>query len=295
MPASLSPAPIRTNRSFRSSPNCKSPWPATPYRQAPGQDLEGSNIFRISLTRLDQLEALAPDDYRDVLAFGRGQCLERLGRWEEAIAQFDVAAGCQTTLSPTAAQYAQQARSLWALAARGGFSTSLEGYLNDLDVLRRELDERLEQGEWTWPHDALAHRELERAQEETVALLLNNRMVLEDATARVAQAAQQLAKDHTESWRAAQHGLTLGTVYETLAHDWTARFRPEEVGFPEEQNQWEVWVNLARQAYQGVARRDGDPGQTRSPSPPARPGRLCPAHAEPGPLEFECKMRNRDL
>ena len=81
-----------------------------PYREPPWQDLQGLNIFKVTLDRLDALEGLAAGEYRDVLDFARGQALERLGQWSEAAAAFD--GGGATELAEPATVRAAAARLL---------------------------------------------------------------------------------------------------------------------------------------------------------------------------------------
>ncbi|MCE5229128.1 hypothetical protein LLG95_05980 [bacterium] len=229
-----------------------------PYRRAPGTDLEGRNIYRVSLARLDALKGLTGPEYADVLAFARGECLERLGEWTKAAAAFDETEKAGTKLSDAARQRAASAHRMAEMADRGRFETTLEGYLNDLEVLERRLDEWAE-SKPAFPYESLARAERERAQEERLRLLLQNRLVLKDGVARAAAVAAALVEQNGGSWRVNQDRLLQGEMFETLARDLTAANRPEGMGFKAEA--WTAWVERAREAYRQVAQADGDPAK----------------------------------
>ena len=228
-----------------------------PYLQTPGTDLEGRNILRVSLERLDQLNELTAGEYHDILAFARGECLERLGEWSAARTAFQTAAADATELAETARRRAALDGRMAALVDRGGFTRSLEGYLNDLSELDRELAAWIEEDPPA-PYPALIRTERERAQSESARLLLNNRMVFDEAAARAIEAAGRLVEQNAQSRRASEHWLLLGGIYETLARDWTAANPPDGRHFDTDAG-WQDWVEQARAAYRRVALTDGDP------------------------------------
>ncbi len=171
-----------------------------PYRRPPGNDLEGRNIFKVSLARLDALKDLTGPEYRDVIAFARGQCRERLGQWSQAAAAFDEATSAATRLAGAARQRAALARRMNELANRSAFDGTLEGYLNDLDVAQRRLAEWVEQKP-PFPYESFARAERERAQEERLRILMENRLVLRDGAARAAAVADALIEQNPRAWR----------------------------------------------------------------------------------------------
>src|SRR5262245_5371875 len=73
-----------------------------PYQDPPGRDLQGRNIYRVTLERLDNLKPLTGPEYSDVLAYARAECLERLGSWRDAAENFEQAAGTSSTLVASA-------------------------------------------------------------------------------------------------------------------------------------------------------------------------------------------------
>ena len=237
-----------------------------PYRRPPGVDMEGRNIYRVSLARLDQLKQLTSEEYRDVLAFARAQCDERLGDWSTAAADFDLAATGKDPLASIARQRAHSAAQLADLTNRQAMSQTLDGYLNDLDVLERQL-EKLKDSKPDWPYDSYVTIELERTREEQARLLFENRLVRPGALPQALEKATQLVDQHTDSWRISEHRLLLGSFFETLARDWATDHPPQGNTFASGEEQWKGWVEKARQSYRIVAQTDGDPvkpeGQAR--------------------------------
>ena len=231
-----------------------------PYRQAPGQDLNGRNIFRVSLERLDALQSLTDAArYGDVLAFARGECLERLGDWPQAQKAFAAAAQTSSSLARLAAQRAENAGKLAGLLGHHETNPTLDGYLNDLDVRERALREWLAAAP-PWPYDAYLRQSLENLQEERARMLFMNRLVLDGAVAKALAAARKLVDEHPQSYRASDHWLFLGSFYETLARDWNGVNRPEGMT-PRLDEGWSGWIEQARQAYRHVAQTDGDPAK----------------------------------
>lgn len=229
-----------------------------PYRRAAGTDLEGRNIFKVSLARLDALDALTGPEYRDVLAFARAECHERLGEWRKAAAAFDAATSAGTRLSPAARERAAAARRMNDLVDRASFDPTLEGYLNDLDVLQRRL------GDWAdrkppFPYESFARAERERAQEERLRILTQNRLVLKDGASRAAAVASALIEQNPQSWRVNLDRLLEGELFESLARDYTAANRPEGADFIAQT--WNAWIERARESYRKVAQADGDPAK----------------------------------
>lgn len=231
-----------------------------PYREPPWQDLQGLNIFKVTLDRLDALEGLAAGEYRDVLDFARGQALERLGQWSEAAAAFDRAAAAGTELAEPATVRAAAARRLAELADRSRLDVStIESYLNGLEATERRL---LDWASGAQPEEyqSFAMQEAELAREERAALLLDHRRVLSDGDQRALAAAEALVETFADSWRLNEHLLALGGVYETFAREYGRRYPPYRSQFDAE-GVWGRWIAAARQAYRRVALADGDPAK----------------------------------
>jgi len=230
-----------------------------PYRQPPGQDLNGRNIFRVSLERLEAIAGVANAEYADVLAFAKGECLERLGEWAKARAAFESAAGRKTSLAQPARRRAASAGRMAELTSHASPAPTLEGYLNDLQAAEQRLRSWLDSAP-PRPTNAYLRQGIERLQEERAGLLFTNRLVLDKATRQALETAQKMTREHKESYRVMQHWLRLGSFYETLARDWTARHPPESAN-PQLEPGWLGWIEQARQAYRRVAQADGDPAK----------------------------------
>ena len=230
-----------------------------PWRTPPGTDLEGRNIFSVTLERLDALEGIAGPEYADSLSFARGESLERLGRRSEAAAAFAAAAAAGTRLAPAAATRAEAARRMAGLTDRAAFTSTLEGYLNDLDVLERRLAEWIAENA-PFPYGSFARVERERAREERIRLLLANRFVMENSAGRAVELARGFIDENVESHRHGQNLLLAGELFETLARDWAASHRPGSSDF-DGGPPWSEWVDQARTLYGRAAQADGDPAK----------------------------------
>jgi hypothetical protein len=230
-----------------------------PWRQPPGRDLTGANIYRVSLARLESLESMTGEEYADVLAFAAAECLERLGAWARARDGFERAAARQSSLADEARRRAALAGRMATLTDRATFARTLEGYLNDLDVLDRRLADWADE-QSGWPYGSFIRLERERAVAEAARYHFNNRMVLAGGLERALDAARRLVDRSEGGWRYCQHLLMLGEFYETLARDWTAEHPPEGADLRLDAP-WAGYVNQAREAYQRVAQTDGDPAK----------------------------------
>lgn len=228
-----------------------------PYRDEPGMDPEGQNIYRLTLTRLAQLEGLVGDEYADIIAFARAESLERLGEYEAASEAFEAAAGAGTSLSTLAGARAQWARRLAELTATPEGILRLEDYRLHFDTARAELIELL-RGDPPAPYGALARVEMERLLERKTLMFSASR--LGAGAARLAEeSARLLVEDNAESARLGRHLILLGGTFETRARDYATLAPPSGAQF--RLSEWAAWVGQAREAYAAAARRDGDPAK----------------------------------
>jgi len=60
------------------------------YRFPIPKDVTGANVYKATLTRLQDYEAKHPGAYGEILAFTRGRAYEGLREYEKAIAQYQV-------------------------------------------------------------------------------------------------------------------------------------------------------------------------------------------------------------
>jgi hypothetical protein len=234
-----------------------------PYRLAPGRDLQGRNIFRVTLERLDGLgEATGPAG-ADVFQYARGLCLERLGDWSGAAQAFGRAAQAGTSLAGAAGDHAGAARRMADLVDRDRLSRATpESYLNDLEVMDGRLMEWAGAPNPVSPYAAYARMEAEREREERIAMLFDHRRQLSDGVARAMKLAESLVADFRDSRRVGEHWLLLGSLAEGLARDWARQYPPEgPTGAYGDQGRWFQWVEQARTAYRKAAQADGDPAK----------------------------------
>lgn len=229
-----------------------------PYREEPGRDLEGQNIFRATLARLGSIEGLTGPEYDDILAFARAECYERLGDWTQAAQQFESVAKAGTSLSEEAGirliwnkRFIQAAKAPPALE-------NLADYLDYLDG-RMVQFEQLRQSGPMFPYDSYIMIELEKALEEKAAFLFMNRVVVQDGSKRAFEAAEVLVKQHSASRRIGEHQLMLGGFSEALARDYIRMTPPDRSGSDLEK--FIAMIDPAREIYSRVAERDGDPAK----------------------------------
>lgn len=229
-----------------------------PYSAEPGRDLEGHNIFRVSLARLENVESILGDEYADILAFARAECHERLGQWPEAAAAFAEAAGRQTLLTDEAKIREQWARKIADVTAEPETLDSLDAYLNHLDAVRLELAQ-LRDSKPAFPYDAFLALEMERALERKTVFVFANRFVIERGAETALELAQKLVEENAESRRVGEHLLLLGSIHESRARDYVQFNDPTRAEF--DVATWVGWVEQARLAYTRAAQSDGDPAK----------------------------------
>lgn len=229
-----------------------------PYREESKRDLEGQNIFRATLRRLDALAPLLNDEYEDILDFARAQCHERLGDWRLAADTFGLVAKAETTLSEESEAREQWARKIHEARKQPGEMNDLEAYVDHLESVGLKL-ERLSELNPTYPYDSYLLIEKEAARRDKAAFLFINRMVIEGGAPRAVAAAERLIEQSSTSRRHGEHKLLLGSFYETLGRDYARRFDPAGLGFDAER--WSEWTDKARALYVEVAQADGDPAK----------------------------------
>ena len=240
---------------------------ADPYRDEPGRDLEGRNIHRVTLERLDNLNDLLskskPGEYDDILAFARAECLERLGDWSGAAASFAKCAAAGTTLAGEA-----NGRKEWSgkISEAVGLTTgtlTLEGHLNTLDLRRLNL-RRLLDAAPPFPYASFLSANLEETLRRKALFLFSNRYVLPGGAQDAVKAAQTLLEENKPSFRRGENLLLLGEFLETLARDYERLNDPSQSKFDLES--WSRWVDGARGAYREAAQADGDPAKPEAQS-----------------------------
>jgi hypothetical protein len=229
-----------------------------PYREEPGRDLEGQNIYRATLARLETIDELTGPEYDDILAFARAECSERLADWTTAAEQFAQVAGAGTSLSEEAGIRLIWVRRFVEARRQPPAVEDLEDYLDFLNAQGVQFEQLRKSGPM-FPYDAYIMVELERTQEQKAAFLFMNRLVIPEGAQRAIKEAEQLTTTHAASRRLGEHELMLAGFYEGLARDYSRVNPPQHIRF--NLDQWLVWIEQAREIYARVAQRDGDPAK----------------------------------
>lgn len=230
-----------------------------PYQWAPGRDLEGRNIFRVTLRRLDSLDGQIDPEYNDVIAFARARCHERLGQWRAAKRDFETAARAGTSLADSAGARAELAGRLAEMTDRSRVSRSLGAYFNDLEIMERDLLAMAGE-DLPYPYPSYAKLEAERAIGEAARSWFAYRRIMPEGVERSLGLARRMTTDFKDSWLIAEHWIMLGEFNEMLARDITANNGVNRGGF-EPENGWDTLVGQARVAYNEAAGMDGDPAK----------------------------------
>ncbi len=229
-----------------------------PYRDPPGQDLNGRNIYRVTLTRIQSLEPLVGAEYADVLAFARAECLERLGQWKEAGEAFESAAKAGTSLSHEASDREQWDRRIGSALEGNSAPQTLDAVVAGLDDQIGALS-KMSEDKPPAPYESLLKREKESVLSRKASFLFSNRQVLPRGAERALESAQKLADENGESCRRGENLLLLGKFNEDLARDYALSRDPARTGF--DLNYWSRFIERARTAYLKVAQSDGDPSK----------------------------------
>jgi len=226
-----------------------------PYLEPPGRDLEGQNIFRVTLARLDSVDELAGESYDDVLAFARAECHERLDRWPAAIAEYGKVIEMKTSLSETA-----EARRAWAMmiaeaASETTETLTLSAFINTLDV-RRVAYLRVLDTKPPFPYDGLIRRAVESNIQIKSRFLFDNRYLIPRGAEASVESARKLVEENPKSYRYGENWLLLSGIYEGLARDYAQFNDPGGANFNPET--WSAWMDQAREACRKAAQADGD-------------------------------------
>lgn len=229
-----------------------------PYRAVPGQDLEGRNIFRVSLARLNELDQILGEEYADIIAFGRAECFERLTQWDAAAASFARVVQSGSSLAEEAAIRRKWAERIADVTSEREEAVTIESYLNRLASIQTRLLNLLDP-EPVFPYASLLRVELERAREKAALMLFRNRYTLAEGSDRAVHAARALIEHHADSRRDGEHRLLLGGFFADLAGDYARLNPPATAQF--ESSIWESYIADAREQFAIAARADGDPAK----------------------------------
>jgi len=249
--------------------------PDDTYRFPPAQDFTDRNVYRSSLTRLENLEQVHADALRsgymdEVVAFAKGRALERLRAFDLAAEAYRQAARREGRLQEEARRSAEVCQRL-AEAAAVGFDAARPEQLGAGDPPRAEdgeamleaYDERVgllrtlrEEVEGTH-HEHLVREEIERADEARARWFESVRLLTPDGNVRALAERQRLVVRHRESKNANRHMLQLADLYAQLAEEYVETHPPAGLLF--DPPTFQELVDSAARLYEVVANQDGTP------------------------------------
>src|SRR5215813_14008255 len=224
------------------------------YRFPIPKDVTGANVYKATLTRLQDYEGKHPGAYLEILAFTRGRAYEGLHEYGKAIAQYQVVSQSKNRLNTEAAKAIAVLTQFQEIKLRPLAVGSPLEYLQALDSQIAAWQEQQKQQAGT-PYEALAREEEERLDRAKVTFLELNRHRLEDGNESVVLAYRQLIGKHKESKNVYRYQIEFADFYFTLAQEYVAQNDPQGLQFDPS-----VFEDLGRSAlrlYGQVAHEDG--------------------------------------
>ncbi len=241
--------------------------PDDTYRFEPARDFTGRNVYRSTLVRLENLEALEEEALRaghmdDVIAFAKGRSLERLRAFDLAAENYRKAAESDGPLLQEALRSASLCERLdesTALDARRAAEQS-EGPLLAETVERLHADRvsrlsaLLEEARGSH-YEAVIREEIESADMARANYFVDARRLRSDGDVLAVAALQRIAMEHRDSKNVNRHLLALADLYADIANDYVEANPPESLHF--DPPVFEEYVDSATRLYQTVANQDG--------------------------------------
>ena len=224
------------------------------YRFPIPKDVTGANVYKATLTRLQDYEGKHPGAYLEILAFTRGRAYEGLHEYGKAIGQYQLVSQSNNRLSAEAARAIAVLTQFQEIRQRPLTAGTPLEYLQALDNQIAAWQEQEKQQAGT-PYEALAREEEERLDRAKVTFLELNRHRLEDGNESVVLAYRQLLDKHKESKNIYRYQIEFADFYFTLAQEYVAQNDPQSLQFDPT-----VFEDLGRTAvrlYGQVAHEDG--------------------------------------
>jgi hypothetical protein len=232
------------------------------YRFPPARDFTGKNVYRASLTRLENLEALYRARFESgfLLAevlFAKGQALERITEYELAARHYQLVSELDSILAAEAARARDICERLEAarrVAPRP--YAPVEEALARFDERSSQLEELLaEVGETHYR--AVVREEIERT-DAARARYFDARRRLESALSPLAlQQYQVLVQQHAESKNRNRHLLGLADLYSSLSRQYAESSPPTSLRF--DPVTFDEYAYGATRLYEAVSQQDGTP------------------------------------
>jgi hypothetical protein len=224
------------------------------YRFPIPKDVTGANVYKATLTRLQDYEAKHPGAYGEILAFTRARAYEGLREYEKAIAQYQVVSQSKYALKEEATQAIDILTRFHDLKRTPLSATNPLEYLKSLDQQISAWQELQKQCPDT-VYEALAREEEERLDQAKVAFLVINRHRIEDGNESVVLAYSQLLAKHKESKYQYRYQVEFGDFYFALAQEYVAQNDPQSLQF--DSSTFEGVGRSALRLYAQVAQEDG--------------------------------------
>ena len=224
------------------------------YRFLIPKDVTGANVYKATLTRLQDYEGKHPGAYPEILAFTRGRAYEGLQEYEKAVAQYQVVSQSKNRLNAEATKAIAVLTQFQEIKQRPLTARTPLEYLQALDSQIAAWQE-LQKQQADTPYEALAREEEERLDRAKVTFLELNRHRLEDGNESVVLAYRQLIGKHKESKNIYRYQIEFADFYFTLAQEYVAQNDPQSLPFDSS-----IFEDLGRTAlrlYGQVAHEDG--------------------------------------
>jgi hypothetical protein len=251
------------------------------YRFEPARDFTGRNVYRSSLLRLENLEALHRDAIQasqmdGVLAFAKARSLERLRAFDIATENYRLAADISDSLrlealgSADVCDALHEAAQMTRALEPGGETdinsdTAAGNQLVELDpdLVLAEFEARVALLDGLTAitegthHSHIAHEEIERADVARANYFVGIRKTDVNGDVRAIAELQRVTNRHPTSKNFNRHLLELADLYVELAVEYSNTYPPESLLF--DPVRFQELVEGASRLYEMVASRDGTP------------------------------------
>jgi len=224
------------------------------YRFAIPKDVTGANVYKATLTRLQDYEDKHPGAYPELIVFTRARAYEGLREYKKAIAQYQIISQGKHELKEEATKAVEALSHFEELRQQPISATTPVEYMQSLDnqiVGWQELQKRYA----GTPYESLAKEEEERLDRAKVAFLEINRHRIEDGNESVVLAYQQLIEKHRESKNYYRYQLEFADFYFSLTQEYVAQADPQTLAF--DSSIFEDLGRTAMRLYGQVAQEDG--------------------------------------
>jgi hypothetical protein len=224
------------------------------YRFPIPKDVTGANVYKATLTRLQDYEAKHPGAYPELLAFTRGRAYEGLREYDKAIEQYQIVNQGKNPLKEEAAKSVVVLTRFQEIRQSPLNATTPMEYIQALDNQIAAWQEVQKQQVGT-PYEALAREEEERLDRAKVTFLELNRHRIEDGNESVVLAYQQLIGKHKESKNVYRYQIEFADFYCLLAQEYVVQNDPQSLRF--DPATFEDLGRTAMRLYGQVAHEDG--------------------------------------